>query len=171
MKLRYKFIIVALIGLPIGFLGRQALRPPMDRVASAIELFELYCVPFSSNTGVTISEDMVRLANIGVLQTWGSPQSNLMLELNTHSCVVSDTLESFSASEQAEFSNKFRDFVKEKFPMLQAEESILSESWDLHEMWMQYRGGDPRRWGVTLGRYEIEGAVAMTSITAYVQKE
>lgn len=170
MKRSLKVTIAILVGLPLGFFGRGYLEPEVDRVATAMALLVAYCQPFVINKEIPTRGQLVRLSSIGVSEQWVEPKSRVMLEINARSCDISDTLDYFNTEDRALFSEQVREYVKSVFPTLAAEDSLLADTWERHEMWMQYERGDARRWGISMSRNRDEGSEAITSVTTYRRK-
>jgi hypothetical protein len=159
--------IAIIIGLPLGYFGRGALQPKVDRVATAMVMFDSYCAPFSQQEKVAIPADLVALPNIPTTRLWAEPQSRIMLEINSFSCAISDSLAHFSPQERTAFEAAVRAYTPTKFPMLEAEPSLLTDSWDLHALWSQYSRKELRHWSISLSRYQAQGPDSSTAFTAY----
>lgn len=153
------YFAVVLSGLTIGYIGRSALEPDIDRVKSATNLVRSYCLPIARGDWNEPSAELVRLSD----QTWADAHSRVMLKLSNNRCDVSDILEHFNHSERDDFARSVEALVVDEFPMLAPDLNHGLNSWDLFKVWAQYDRGDPKRWGAGISRFSRSGENAQTS--------
>lgn len=171
MKRAAILALIALAGLPTGWFGAAALTPRPDRAQEGIALFEDYCLPLARHERPVPGSRLVALKLWPGEDLWFDPRSGWLLTREKDSCRVSDMLQRLGKPERNRLPALLAGIVRQKLPMLKAEESDGSFGFDMIQMWMQYPWRDERRWGVSLVRIEAEGQGSDTMISFYQPRE
>lgn len=143
-----------LTGLVVGFGGRGALTPPIDRPAEMIALFETYCLPLKTTSDFVPPEGL-RFERVGLIadeKRWLDHKSlaNVVLE-DWGECRVSDIMMQLTKTEQEELERLVSEMVAEQLPELSAAPMVGLEHWDLARAWWHDPQG-ANQWGVSLVR-------------------
>ena len=156
VHINWKVTAAVIAGLGIGMLARATFFSAPDRPQLAINLFETICVPRALGARTVPSPQSRGLVEIGMDGEWADPSGALLLRITGQSCGVSDHLMLFADSERTAFQGQAETLIAARFPMLEPEPNHGLGTWDLFHMWMQYDREDPRRWGITLSRFNAE---------------
>ncbi len=147
-------MLIILIGLIAGYVGRGTLTPPINRPAEMIALFETYCLPLKTASAFVPPEGprFERLGLIADEKRWLDHKSlaNVILD-DWGECRVSDIMMPLNNTEQEELERLVPEMVAEQLPELSATPMVGLENWDLARAWWHDPQG-ANHWGVSLVR-------------------
>jgi hypothetical protein len=160
------FALIAAIGLPLGYFGREALEQPPDRAAAMVQLFETYCLPLAFRNSAPTMDALVKLTGMQIVNQWVDPKSKLMVELTEGHCKVSDSLAFMNNAEREKLDAAIPLAIKSDLPKLKETAVEGMEGWDSFRIWSDAS----RTFGVSLSRFETTGQDARTELTLIVPK-
>lgn len=157
---------IVMIGAPIGYFGRGYFHQPIDRVQSAFDLFETYCVPFAEGRFIAPEEALVPLKPVGGY-AWADPQSVMLLHYTRRECMVSDSLRALDPRSAKIMDERASDFVAREFPHLARDPEGVLEAWPAFMVWQSHPRGDKRRRAVVYARWDFDEDAQMSLSFSY----
>lgn len=159
------FLLITLIGAPLGYFARGAIEPPPDRPAEMVKLFTTYCLPMAKGQQSPDPKDLVALNSIPHLSEWVDPTSKLLLTRSSQSCSVSDELVRLSTAERLAVETAMPGLIQNELPGFKPTPSNrLLKNWDKVLDWQDSNRHDARRATITLHRFAKTGVEGATAI-------
>jgi len=143
---------IVVVGLPVGYFGREYLQQSEDRVQSALNLFRTYCVPFADQQIVPPDKSLVKLEKLPE-GTWVDPKSVVLVRYHEGGCAVSDVLQPMTRQERRALDKSVAGLIETELSELRPDNNHGLDTWDEFRLWVQFPRGDKRRWAVTYGRF------------------
>lgn len=163
------FLLIAVIGAPLGYFARGAMEPAKDRAAAMISLFATYCLPMAQTQQPPAPNDLLPLNVLPHMPEWIDPASKLLLGLDPQRCGVSDELMQFNAAERLAVAAAVPNLIESKLPGFKPSPPVFSvESWDLFLIWADSNRHDAKRATVTFTRFAKAGDTAATGLNLRV---
>ncbi|WP_170399515.1 hypothetical protein [Ruegeria arenilitoris] len=149
---------IVAVGLPVGFFGRGLFQQPVNRVQTAMNLFEEYCVSFASLRVIDPGKNLVRLERADGL-AWVEPDTTLLLRYSNSTCSVSDALKPMTHEERKAYDAAVAGLIGKTLPDLtpydtsKGQDWTGADAWPAFLFWESHPVGDERRWGVSYVRF------------------
>lgn len=156
MKKIFKYLLIASIGFPTGYVLRGLAEQPIDRVERAIALFEAYCLPYAFFETPLPPEGFIEQTDLLKGLSYTDPASVLTLEFKSNQCELDDRFMHFSKADRALLELAFAQLIASRLPSL-FKDPNKSLNWDAEVYWRERPMPEQQNLVLGLSRIRSEG--------------